>query len=165
MKAQGTVFKYGDNVDTDVIIPARYLNSSDPTLDRVFCMEDIDKDFVSKVEKGDIIVANKNLAAVPPENTRLWPSKRPASAVSSPTVERCVFTGTPSISDFRLSSVRRRQRPSKTEIRWKWISTAESSMTEPKEPSIKDRRSLSSCRKLSAPRAWSITSTASIKNR
>lgn len=60
MKAQGTVFKYGDNVDTDVIIPARYLNSSDPAELATHCMEDIDKDFVSKVKKGDIIVANKN---------------------------------------------------------------------------------------------------------
>lgn len=60
MKAQGTVFKYGDNVDTDVIIPARYLNSSDPAELATHCMEDIDKEFVSKVKKGDIIVANKN---------------------------------------------------------------------------------------------------------
>ncbi len=60
MQAQGTVFKYGDNVDTDVIIPARYLNSSDPAELATHCMEDIDKEFVSKVKKGDIIVANKN---------------------------------------------------------------------------------------------------------
>lgn len=60
MKAQGTVFKYGDNVDTDVIIPARYLNSSDPAELAVHCMEDIDTEFVKKVKKGDIIVANKN---------------------------------------------------------------------------------------------------------
>lgn len=60
MKANGTVFKYGDNVDTDVIIPARYLNSSDPAELATHCMEDIDKDFVSKVHKGDIIVAEKN---------------------------------------------------------------------------------------------------------
>lgn len=58
--AQGTVFKYGDNVDTDVIIPARYLNSSDPKELATHCMEDIDKDFVKKVKQGDIIVANKN---------------------------------------------------------------------------------------------------------
>ena len=58
--AKGTVFKYGDNVDTDVIIPARYLNSSDPTELALHCMEDIDKDFVSKVKKGDIMVATKN---------------------------------------------------------------------------------------------------------
>lgn len=60
MKASGTVFKYGDNVDTDVIIPARYLNSSDPKELATHCMEDIDKDFVNKVQKGDIIVAEKN---------------------------------------------------------------------------------------------------------
>ncbi len=58
--AQGTVFKYGDNVDTDVIIPARYLNSSDPKELATHCMEDIDKNFVSQVREGDIIVANKN---------------------------------------------------------------------------------------------------------
>ncbi|WP_027218897.1 3-isopropylmalate dehydratase small subunit [Butyrivibrio fibrisolvens] len=58
--ANGRVFKYGDNVDTDVIIPARYLNNTDPGDLAAHCMEDIDKDFVSKVAKGDIIVANKN---------------------------------------------------------------------------------------------------------
>lgn len=60
MKAHGTVFKFGDNVDTDVIIPARYLNSSDPKELAQHCMEDIDKDFVKKVSRGDLIVANKN---------------------------------------------------------------------------------------------------------
>ena len=60
MKANGTVHKYGDNVDTDVIIPARYLNSSDPAELAKSCMEDIDKDFVKRVKPGDIIVANKN---------------------------------------------------------------------------------------------------------
>ncbi len=60
MRAHGIVHKYGDNVDTDVIIPARYLNSSDPAELAKNCMEDIDKDFVKRVKKGDIIVANKN---------------------------------------------------------------------------------------------------------
>ena len=60
MKATGSVFKYGDNVETDVIIPARYLNSSDPRELAQHCMEDIDKDFVKKVSKGDLIVAAKN---------------------------------------------------------------------------------------------------------
>ena len=58
--AKGTVFKYGDNVDTDVIIPARYLNSSDPAELATHCMEDIDKEFIHKVSRGDIIVATKN---------------------------------------------------------------------------------------------------------
>ena len=60
MKAHGTVHKYGDNVDTDVIIPARYLNSSDPAELAKSCMEDIDKDFVKRVKPGDIMVARKN---------------------------------------------------------------------------------------------------------
>ena len=59
-KAKGKVFKYGDNVDTDVIIPARYLNSSDPKELAAHCMEDIDKEFVGKVKTGDIMVATKN---------------------------------------------------------------------------------------------------------
>ena len=60
MKACGHVFKYGDNVDTDVIIPARYLNATQGEELAKHCMEDIDKEFVHKVQKGDIIVANKN---------------------------------------------------------------------------------------------------------
>jgi len=60
MKAFGTVHKYGDNVDTDVIIPARYLNSSDPKELASKCMIDIDKDFAGRVKPGDIIVARKN---------------------------------------------------------------------------------------------------------
>ncbi len=60
MKAHGIVHKYGDNIDTDVIIPARYLNSSDPDELAKKCMEDIDPEFVNRVQKGDIMVANKN---------------------------------------------------------------------------------------------------------
>ncbi len=60
MKACGKVHKYGDNVDTDVIIPARYLNTADPKELAAHCMEDIDTDFVKNVNKGDIIVAQAN---------------------------------------------------------------------------------------------------------
>ena len=60
MKAEGRVFKFGSNVDTDVIIPARYLNVPDPSELAKHCMEDIDKEFVNKVSKGDIIVADQN---------------------------------------------------------------------------------------------------------
>ena len=60
MKAMGTVHKYLDNVDTDVIIPARYLNSSDPKELAAHCMEDIDADFVNNVKQGDIMVAHNN---------------------------------------------------------------------------------------------------------
>ena len=58
--ARGTIFKYGDNVDTDVIIPARYLATSEPSELAAHCMEDIDQSFHTRVQKGDIIVANKN---------------------------------------------------------------------------------------------------------
>lgn len=60
MEAYGKVFKYPDNVDTDVIIPARYLNTSDAQELSKHCMEDIDKDFTKKVSAGDIIVAGWN---------------------------------------------------------------------------------------------------------
>ena len=60
MKAQGTVHKYGDNVDTDVIIPARYLNTSSHKELAAHCMEDIDINFTKNVKDGDIMVAEKN---------------------------------------------------------------------------------------------------------
>ena len=60
MKANGCVFKYGDNVDTDVIIPARYLNAPDEKSLASHCMEDIDADFAATVEPGDIIVGGAN---------------------------------------------------------------------------------------------------------
>jgi 3-isopropylmalate/(R)-2-methylmalate dehydratase small subunit len=60
MTLKGKVFKYGENVDTDAIIPARYLNVSEPDQLAEHCMEDIDPDFVNKVEPGDIIVATTN---------------------------------------------------------------------------------------------------------
>ncbi len=60
MNAKGNAFKYGDNVDTDVIIPARYLAIQDQKELAEHCMEDIDASFVSKVQAGDLIVAGKN---------------------------------------------------------------------------------------------------------
>lgn len=60
MEICGKVFKYGDNVDTDVIIPARYLNTADANELVKHCMEDIDASFVSKVAPGDIMVAGRN---------------------------------------------------------------------------------------------------------
>lgn len=60
MKAQGRVHKYGDNVDTDVIIPARYLNTADHKELAAHCMEDIDKEFIKKVQPGDILVGGFN---------------------------------------------------------------------------------------------------------
>ena len=60
MNAKGTVFKYGDNIDTDVIIPARYLNTQSAAELASHCMEDIDKTFITRVQAGDIIVGGEN---------------------------------------------------------------------------------------------------------
>lgn len=60
MEVRGKVLKYGDNIDTDVIIPARYLNTSDHNELAKHCMEDIDKTFANRVQKGDIMVGGKN---------------------------------------------------------------------------------------------------------
>jgi 3-isopropylmalate/(R)-2-methylmalate dehydratase small subunit len=60
MQTKGTAFKYGDNIDTDAIIPARYLNTADPASLAPHCMEDLDATFVSRVGFGDIIAAGKN---------------------------------------------------------------------------------------------------------
>ena len=60
MNTKGKVFKYPDNVDTDVIIPARYLNTSNAAELALHCMEDIDTDFVKKVQPGDVMVAGWN---------------------------------------------------------------------------------------------------------
>ena len=60
MNAKGPVFKYGDNIDTDVIIPARYLNTSDPAELARHCLEDLDTTFLERVRPGDIIVADEN---------------------------------------------------------------------------------------------------------
>ncbi|MEA1991229.1 MAG: 3-isopropylmalate dehydratase small subunit [Thermodesulfobacteriota bacterium] len=60
MKIKGKVWKFGKNIDTDVIIPARYLNTSDPAELAKHCMEDADPDFSKKIRQGDIIVAGKN---------------------------------------------------------------------------------------------------------
>ncbi len=60
MKYEGNAIKYGDNVDTDVIIPARYLNTSDHAELASHCMEDIDKTFVGRVQAGDVMIAGQN---------------------------------------------------------------------------------------------------------
>ncbi len=60
MQIRGKAWKFGDDIDTDAIIPARYLNTSDPFELAKHCMEDADKTFIQKVKKGDIIVAGKN---------------------------------------------------------------------------------------------------------
>jgi 3-isopropylmalate/(R)-2-methylmalate dehydratase small subunit len=60
MKFKGRIWKFGDNIDTDAIIPARYLSTSDPAILAAHCMEDADPGFVKKIRAGDIIVAGEN---------------------------------------------------------------------------------------------------------
>ncbi len=60
MKARGKAFKYGNNIDTDIIIAARHLNTSDPEELKKYCMQEVDPDFINTVEAGDIIVGGKN---------------------------------------------------------------------------------------------------------
>ena len=81
MNARGPVFKYGDNIDTDVIIPARYLNTQSAAELASHCMEDIDKMFVTRVKAGDIMVGGENFGCGSSREHAPWlPSRRPASA-------------------------------------------------------------------------------------
>ena len=110
MKACGHVFKYGDNVDTDVIIPARYLNATKGEELAVHCMEDIDKDFVNKVQKGDIIVANKNFGCG-------------SSREHAPLAIKCAGVSCVIAETFPSSSARRRPVPSRQGTRLRWTLT------------------------------------------
>ena len=77
MDAKGRVHKYGNNVDTDVIIPARHLNTQDHKELASHCMEDIDKEFVNKVKEGDIMVAGDNFGCGS-SACRFWSAPKPA---------------------------------------------------------------------------------------
>ena len=117
MKAVGTVHKYGDNVDTDVIIPARYLNSSDPAELAKSCMEDIDKEFVNRVKPGDIMVARKNFGCG--SSREHAPIAIKASGMQIHLQE--FFIAMQSILDCQLLSVQKQQRQLKQEILWRLI--------------------------------------------
>ena len=72
MKVTGTTHRYGDNVDTDVIIPARYLNTSDPRALAAHCMEDIDASFAARVNPGEILVAGRNFGSGSSREHAAW---------------------------------------------------------------------------------------------
>lgn len=146
MKAKGHVFKYGDNVDTDVIIPARYLNSFDAEELASHAMADIDPDFVKKVQPGDLIVANKNFGCGSSrEHAPLCLKTAGVAALSRRHLQGSSIE-MPSISGSRSLSARRRQRGSRQETRLKWILTAVRYITGRKAPNSRDRRFQNSCR-------------------
>ena len=123
MRAHGHVFKYGDNVDTDVIIPARYLNSFDAQELASHAMADIDPDFVKKVQSGDIIVANKNFGCGSSrEHAPLCLKTAGVSCIIAETFAR-IFYRNASISVFRLLNVRKRHRELKQVTKLRLILT------------------------------------------
>ena len=146
MKALGKVFKYGDNVDTDVIIPARYLNSSDPAELATHCMEDIDKDFVNQVKKGDIIVAEKNFGCG--SSREHAPIAIKASGVSCVIAEKFarIFYRNALNNGLLLLEHLSALKPV---MKWKLILTAVSLQIRQRVSPTKDRHSLSLCRKSS----------------
>ena len=153
MQAEGRVFKYGDNVDTDVIIPARYLNATTGEELAKHCMEDIDKEFIHKVQPGDIIVAEKNFGCGSSREHAPLAIKCAGVSCVMPRPLPGSFTAMPSISAFPSSSVRKPLRPSGTATRWRWILTAGSSTTGRRMSPTRDRRSLRSCRRSLPPEA------------
>ena len=109
MNAKGKVFKYGDNVDTDVIIPARYLNIADPKELSTHAMEDIDADFVKNMHSGDALLRPATSAAAPPVSTHRLFSVRTAFPALSHPRSRASSTATPSTSVCRSLSARQRR--------------------------------------------------------
>ena len=110
MKARGRAFKYGDNVDTDVIIRARYLNTADHSELASHCMEDIDKDFTKKVNNGDIIVAKKNFGCGSSrEHAPLAIKSSGISCVIASTFARIFFRNSINIGLLLLSVMKRQK--------------------------------------------------------
>ena len=123
MFVQSTVIRYGDHVDTDVIIPARYLNTTDPAELAAHCMEDLDSDFKRKSETSRIIVAGRNFGCG--SSREHAPIAIKASGIQLVIADSFarIFYSTRLISACRSSSVRQRPRPSATATRWPsiWI--------------------------------------------
>ena len=112
MNAKGSVFKYPDNVDTDVIIPARHLNTQDAKELASHCMEDIDKDFVKKVKDGDIMVGGWNFGCGSSREHAPLCIKTAGISVSLPRALPASSTATASTSVCPSWSARRLWMPS-----------------------------------------------------
>ena len=111
------VYKYGDNVDTDVIIPARYLNAPEKSELAKHCMEDIDLEFAKTVQPGDLLWQVPISAAVLPGSMPQLPFRPVESNVSSQRVLRVFFTAMPLISVFRLWNALKQRKTLKREMR------------------------------------------------
>ena len=146
MKALGHVFKYGDNVDTDVIIPARYLNSFDGKELASHAMVDIDPEFAKKVKPGDMIVANKNFGCGSSrEHAPLCLKEAGVSCVIAETFARIFYRNAINIG-LRSLNVRKQRMGLKQETKWKWILTAERFIIVRKEQSFRDNHFRNLCR-------------------
>ena len=110
VQIKGKVYKFGDDIDTDQIIPARYLNTSDPAELAAHCMEDADPSFAGRVEPGAVIVAGKTSAAAPPGACADSYQGCRCSPVSSLPPLPASFTAMRSISAFRFWSARKRRK-------------------------------------------------------
>lgn len=108
MNAKGIVHKYGDNIDTDVIIPARHLNTQDHKELASHCMEDIDTSFITRVKPGDIMVGGYNFGADLLVSMRRSPLRRAVFRALSQKPLREFFTAIPLTSVYRFWSVRLR---------------------------------------------------------
>ena len=123
MNAHGFVHKYGDNVDTDVIIPARYLNTSSHAELAVHCMEDIDKDFVKNVKPGDIMVADKNFGCGSSrEHAPIAIKASGVSCVIASTFARIFYRNAINIG-LAIWNVKKPPKGFKTATRLRWILT------------------------------------------
>ena len=128
------VYKYGDNVDTDVIIPARYLNAPDEKSLASHCMEDIDAQFASTVEAGDIVVGGGNFGCGSSrEHAPIALKASGVSCVIASTFAR-IFIGIPSTSACRSWNAPKRRKPFLPETLFLWILIPASSPMRPLEP-------------------------------
>jgi len=127
MKLKGIAWKFGDNVDTDAIIPARYLNTTDPEILASHCMEDADPVFPSKVRKGDILVAGRNFGCGSSrEHAPIAVKAAGVGCVIAHSFAR-IFTEMPSTWGFSFWRVPRRRMPSPRGVKSRWIRTGASS--------------------------------------
>ena len=146
MNAKGFVHKYGDHVDTDVIIPARYLNTQSHAELAAHCMEDIDKDFIGRLQQGDIMVVGANFGCGSSrEHAPIAIAASGISCVIAASFARIFYRNAINIG-LAFWSVPPLRRPSKTATRWPWTLTAAPSPTSPRGRRIRPSPSRPSSR-------------------